>query len=132
MENTGPVVERLHAIRSLGVSLSIDDFGTGYSSLAYLDQFPMSHIKIDQSFVASLEDPARDPGIVRAIVEIGRSLAMATIAEGIETPTQLERLRGLGCNLGQGFLLGRPLDAVAIRAIVANPSHPDWATALAA
>jgi EAL domain-containing protein (putative c-di-GMP-specific phosphodiesterase class I) len=132
MENTGPVVERLHAIRSLGVSLSIDDFGTGYSSLAYLDQFPMSHIKIDQSFVASLEDPARDPGIVRAIVEIGRSLGMATIAEGIETPTQLERLRGLGCNLGQGFLLGRPLDAVAIRAIVANPSQPDWATALAA
>jgi EAL domain-containing protein (putative c-di-GMP-specific phosphodiesterase class I) len=57
---------------------------------------------------------------------------MATIAEGIETPIQLERLRGLGCNLGQGFLLGRPLDAAAIRAIVANPAHPDWATALAA
>jgi diguanylate cyclase (GGDEF)-like protein/PAS domain S-box-containing protein len=132
MENTGPVVERLHAIRSLGVTLSIDDFGTGYSSLAYLDQFPMSHIKIDRSFVTPLEDPARDAGVVRAIVEIGRSLGMATIAEGIETPAQLERLRALGCGLGQGYLLGKPLDAVAIRALVARPSHPAWAPALAA
>jgi EAL domain-containing protein (putative c-di-GMP-specific phosphodiesterase class I) len=127
-----PVVERLHAIRSLGVTLSIDDFGTGYSSLAYLDQFPMSHIKIDRSFVTPLEDPARDAGVVRAIVEIGRSLGMATIAEGIETPAQLERLRALGCGLGQGYLLERPLDAAAIRALVARPSHPAWAPALAA
>ena len=132
MENTGSVVDQLHAIRSLGVSLSIDDFGTGYSSLAYLDQFPMSHIKIDRSFVTPLEDPARDAGVVRAIVEIGRSMGMATIAEGIETPAQLERLRALGCGLGQGFLLGRPLDDLAIRAIVAHPTHPAWAPALAA
>jgi diguanylate cyclase (GGDEF)-like protein/PAS domain S-box-containing protein len=132
MENTGAVLERLHSIRSLGVSIAIDDFGTGFSSLSYLQQFPMSHIKIDRSFVTPLEDPARDSGVVRAIVEIGRSLGMATIAEGIETTAQLERLRGLGCGLGQGFLLGRPLDAEAIRDLVANPSRPVWAPALAA
>jgi EAL domain-containing protein (putative c-di-GMP-specific phosphodiesterase class I) len=132
MENTGAVVERLHAIRSLGVSLAIDDFGTGYSSLAYLDQFPMSHIKIDRSFVTPLDDPARDPGLVRAIVEIGRSLGLATIAEGIETPAQLERLRALGCGLGQGFLLGRPLDSAVIRDLIAHPSAVAWVPALAA
>ena len=132
MENTGPVVERLHAIRSLGVSIAIDDFGTGYSSLAYLHQFPISHIKIDRSFVTPLEDPAHDSGIVRAIVEIGRSLGMSTIAEGIETEAQLARLRALGCDLGQGFLLGRPLDSAAIRALLAHPSPMSSAPEIAA
>jgi diguanylate cyclase (GGDEF)-like protein/PAS domain S-box-containing protein len=132
MVNTGAVLERLHAIRSLGVSIAIDDFGTGFSSLAYLQQFPMSHIKIDRSFVIPLDDPARDSGVVRAIVEIGRSLGMATVAEGIETEAQLERLRGLGCDLGQGFLLGRPLHSDVIADLVANPSPPVWAAAQAA
>jgi EAL domain-containing protein (putative c-di-GMP-specific phosphodiesterase class I) len=132
MENTGAVLERLHAIRSLGVTIAIDDFGTGFSSLAYLQQFPMSHIKIDRSFVIPLDDPARDSGVVRAIVEIGRSLGMATVAEGIETEAQLERLRGLGCDLGQGFLLGRPLHSDVIADLVANPSPPVWAAAQAA
>jgi diguanylate cyclase (GGDEF)-like protein/PAS domain S-box-containing protein len=132
MENTGAVLERLHTIRSLGVTIAIDDFGTGFSSLAYLQQFPMSHIKIDRSFVIPLDDPARHSGVVRAIVEIGRSLGMATIAEGIETAVQLERLRDLGCDLGQGFLLGRPLDAAAIGELIAHPSLPTWALARAA
>jgi diguanylate cyclase (GGDEF)-like protein/PAS domain S-box-containing protein len=127
MENTGATLERLHAIRALGISIAIDDFGTGYSSLAYLQQFPMSHIKIDRSFVAPLDDPAREPGVVRAVVEIGRSMGMSTIAEGIETPTQLHRLRTLGCSLGQGYLLGRPLDSEAIRDLVRNPVRSDWA-----
>jgi diguanylate cyclase (GGDEF)-like protein/PAS domain S-box-containing protein len=129
MENTGATLERLHAIRSLGISIAIDDFGTGYSSLAYLQQFPMSHIKIDRSFVTPLEDLSREPGVVRAVVEIGRALGMSTVAEGIETPTQLERLRALGCELGQGFLLGRPLDAEDIRGRIANPVRPEWAVA---
>jgi diguanylate cyclase (GGDEF)-like protein len=132
MENTGVIVEKLHAIRSLGVSLAIDDFGTGYSSLAYLHQFPMSHIKIDRSFVTPLDDPRHDPGVVRAIVEIARSLGMSTIAEGIETFAQLERLKALGCGLGQGFLLARPLDAEALGRLVAQPSRPSWMPALAA
>lgn len=100
--------------------------GTGYSSLAYLQQFPMSQIKIDRSFVTPLEDPAGEACIVRAVVEIGNALGMATVAEGIETRTQLERLRDLGCSLGQGFLLGRPLDREAMANLVANPVRPGW------
>jgi EAL domain-containing protein (putative c-di-GMP-specific phosphodiesterase class I) len=132
MENTRSVVEKLHAIRSLGVSLAIDDFGTGYSSLAYLHEFPMSHIKIDRSFVTPLDDPTHDPGVVRAIVEIARSLGMSTVAEGIETATQLERLRALGCRLGQGFLMGRPLESDVLARLVAQPSPPSWLAAAAA
>jgi EAL domain-containing protein (putative c-di-GMP-specific phosphodiesterase class I) len=82
--------------------------------------------------VIPLDDPARHSGVVRAIVEIGRSLGMATIAEGIETAVQLERLRDLGCDLGQGFLLGRPLDAAAIGELIAHPSLPAWALPRAA
>lgn len=109
--DTADVLERLHAIRSLGVQISIDDFGTGYSSLAYLQRFPVNHIKIDRSFVTPLDDAGQISGVAGAIVQIGRALGMATIAEGIETPRQLERLRAMGCPLGQGYLLGRPLDA---------------------
>jgi diguanylate cyclase (GGDEF)-like protein/PAS domain S-box-containing protein len=126
MEHSTAVLERLHAIRSLGVSLSIDDFGTGYSSLAYLQLFPMTHLKIDRSFVTPLDDPAHGEGIVRAIVEIGRALGMTTVAEGIETRTQLERLQALGCDLGQGYLLGRPLDRDVIAELVRNPPQPAW------
>jgi EAL domain-containing protein (putative c-di-GMP-specific phosphodiesterase class I) len=105
----------------------IDDFGTGYSSLAYLQDFPMSQIKIDRSFVSLLDDPSREPGVVRAIIEIGRALGMTTVAEGIESRVQLDRLRALGCELGQGYLLARPLDVDAIRELVARPRPPTWA-----
>ncbi len=127
LEHTGEVLERLHAIRSLGISISLDDFGTGYSSLAYLQRFPLTSIKIDRSFVSPLEDPGREPGIVRAIVEIGRALGMTTVAEGIETVAQLERLRALGCDLGQGYLLAKPLDRDVMAELVANPVRPEWA-----
>src|SRR5450759_2521876 len=101
MQNSSAYLERLHAIRALGVQIAIDDFGTGYSSLAYLERFPVTHIKIDRSFVTPLDDPSRGDGIVRAIVEIGRALSLTTVAEGIETPTELQRLRELGCVLGR-------------------------------
>jgi EAL domain-containing protein (putative c-di-GMP-specific phosphodiesterase class I) len=123
------VVERLHAIRALGVQISVDDFGTGYSSLAYLQQFPVSHIKIDRSFVTTLDDADRPAGVAAAIIEIGRALGMSTIAEGIETEVQLERLRALGCPLGQGFLLGRPLEPDAMLELIIGPAD---ATALTA
>ena len=120
--DTVAILERLHAIRALGIQISVDDFGTGYSSLAYLQEFPIDHIKIDRSFVIPLDDPARSPGLAAAVVEIGRALGMATIAEGIETERQLDRLRSMGCRYGQGFLLGRPLAADAILALVGKPS----------
>jgi diguanylate cyclase (GGDEF)-like protein/PAS domain S-box-containing protein len=123
VQDTADVLERLHAIRALGVQISVDDFGTGYSSLAYLQQFPVSHIKIDRSFVTPLDDPERGSGVAAAIVEIGRALGMSTIAEGIETERQLERLQAMGCPLGQGFLLGRPLESGAILELIAGSTH---------
>jgi diguanylate cyclase (GGDEF)-like protein len=126
LQNTAAVLERLHALRALGVAIAIDDFGTGYSSLAYLQEFPVTHIKIDRSFVTPLDDAARDCGVVRAIIEIARALGMTTVAEGIETPTQLERLRELGCPLAQGFLFAKPLEAAAMAELVARPVGPIW------
>ncbi len=122
--DTVAILERLHAVRALGIQISVDDFGTGYSSLAYLQEFPIDHIKIDRSFVIPLDDPTRSPGLAAAVVEIGRALGMATIAEGIETERQLDRLRAMGCPLGQGFLLGRPLAADAILALIGKPPVP--------
>ena len=131
MENSSAHLERLHAIRALGVQIAIDDFGTGYSSLAYLERFPVTHIKIDRSFVTPLDDPARGDGIVRAIVEIGRALDLTTVAEGIETPTELQRLRELGCVLGQGYLFAKPLERDAMADLVARKTGPVFAREVA-
>jgi diguanylate cyclase (GGDEF)-like protein/PAS domain S-box-containing protein len=132
MKNSSASLERLHAIRALGVQIAIDDFGTGYSSLAYLEQFPITHIKIDRSFVTPLDDPGRGAGVVHAIIEIGRALGLTTVAEGIETPTQLRRLRELGCGLGQGYLFARPLERGAMADLVARKTGPVFAAEVAA
>ena len=124
MQNTPAYLERLHAIRALGVQIAIDDFGTGYSSLAYLENFPVTHLKIDQSFVTPLDDPRRGAGVVRAIIEIGRALGLTIVAEGIETPTELQRLRDLGCVLGQGFLFSQPLEPDEMADLVARRTGP--------
>ncbi|HEX7543426.1 MAG TPA: EAL domain-containing protein, partial [Candidatus Limnocylindrales bacterium] len=131
MQNSSAYLERLHAIRALGVQIAIDDFGTGYSSLAYLERFPVTHIKIDRSFVTPLDDPQRGDGVVRAIVEIGRALSLTTVAEGIETPTELQRLRELGCGLGQGYLFSRPLERDAMADLVARKTGPVFAREVA-
>ena len=131
MQNSGASLERLHALRALGVQIAIDDFGTGYSSLAYLERFPVTHIKIDRSFVTPLDDPRRGTGIVRAIVEIGHALSLTTVAEGIETPAELRRLRELGCVLGQGYLFSRPLERDAMAELVARKTGPLFAREVA-
>jgi EAL domain-containing protein (putative c-di-GMP-specific phosphodiesterase class I) len=120
MQNSSAALERLHAIRALGVQIAIDDFGTGYSSLSYLERLPVTHVKIDRSFVTPLDDPARGDGVVRAIVEIGRALGLTTVAEGIETRAELRRLRELGCPLGQGYLFAKPLERDAMADLVAR------------
>jgi EAL domain-containing protein (putative c-di-GMP-specific phosphodiesterase class I) len=106
-------VERLAAIDASGVRLAIDDFGTGYSSLRYLKQFPVRELKIDQSFVSVLGNVAGDSTLVALIIDLARSLQMSTVAEGIETELQLKTLRGLGCDLGQGYLFAPPRAADA-------------------
>jgi EAL domain-containing protein (putative c-di-GMP-specific phosphodiesterase class I) len=99
-----------------GVGLSIDDFGTGYSSLAYLKRFPIRSVKLDRTFVGGLGVDPSDAEIVRAVVTLGRSLGLEVVAEGIETLDQLRSLQELGCDFGQGFLLGHPVAAEDLRA----------------
>ncbi len=107
-ERTG-AVSKLTALRSLGVRLAVDDFGTGYSSLLYLRRYPLDMLKIDRSFVAGLVDNPEDATIVDAVVRLGHSFGLQTVAEGVETADQLRLLRGLGCDMGQGHFWARPL-----------------------
>ena len=102
---------RLQQLRELGVKLAIDDFGTGYSSLSYLRQFPVDILKIDRSFIASITDRAKVPAIVRGLLDLGRTLELETIAEGIELAEQLTTLRDEACHYGQGFLFAKPVPA---------------------
>ena len=101
---TMSTIDRLHR---LGVGLSLDDFGTGYSSLSYLRRLPVSELKIDRSFVTNLVLDTQDEVIVRSTIELGHNLGLRVVAEGIENDPILERLRSLGCDLGQGFGIAR-------------------------
>ncbi len=111
MDDSEHVRDMLQAIKSLGVRIALDDFGTGYSSLGYLCRFPFDKVKIDQSFIRGLSDDPSARAVVRAIIALGHSLHMQVIAEGVETDEQLARLRELGCDQVQGYLLGRPASA---------------------
>ncbi|MDP2433165.1 MAG: EAL domain-containing protein [Pseudomonadota bacterium] len=104
-------VELLHALKALGLSLSIDDFGTGYSSLAYLKRFPIDELKIDQSFVRDIPHDPNDMEIAAAIIAMARNLNLKVMAEGVETPEQLDFLRRQGCHAYQGYLFSRPVPA---------------------
>jgi diguanylate cyclase (GGDEF)-like protein/PAS domain S-box-containing protein len=106
----------LRNLRSLGLHLAVDDFGTGYSSLTYLKRFPVEAIKIDRGFVAGLGLDTEDTTIVEAVVNLGHSFGIAVVAEGLETPLQLTRLREMGCDRGQGYLFGRPRPASIVEA----------------
>jgi diguanylate cyclase (GGDEF)-like protein len=99
----------LPMLRSAGVSIAADDFGTGYSSLSYLKRFPFDHVKIDRTFVNGLGANTDDEGIVAAVLGMAKALDLDTVAEGIETELQRDRLRALGCHLAQGYLFDRPL-----------------------
>ncbi len=109
-------MDMLAELKRLGVKLAVDRFGTGHSTLAHLARLPVDILKIDRSFVSRLKSHSEDLAIVRTIVQLGHSLRKSIVAEGIESEAQSELLRGLGCSLGQGFHLGRPLSAQAARA----------------
>jgi diguanylate cyclase len=100
---------RLAALKALGVRIAIDDFGTGYSSLAYLRRFPVDLLKIDKTFIDEVGSGTAESPLPRAILGLGGALGMAVVAEGVETASQWERLREMGCELGQGYFLARPM-----------------------
>ncbi|RSM48586.1 diguanylate cyclase [Actinoplanes sp. ATCC 53533] len=111
MTDTEENLSQLVRLKALGVTLAIDDFGTGYSSLAYLRRFPVDTLKIDRSFVERLGDQADDAALAGTIVQLGQSLGMSTVAEGIEEYGQLAALRDMGCTFAQGFYFSRPVPA---------------------
>lgn len=117
MEDLGEILRMLQEIDRMGVRLQLDDFGTGYSSLSYLQRFPIRTIKVDRSFVSSIDQTASRE-LVRAIVTLAQSLKMETIAEGVETQAQLVAVRELGCLYAQGYLFSRPVSVEAFEDLV--------------
>jgi EAL domain-containing protein (putative c-di-GMP-specific phosphodiesterase class I) len=115
MQNSQQHLGALQALRNLGSRILIDDFGTGYSSLSYLKHLPIDTLKIDRAFVRDMASDTNDAAIVRAIVGVAKSLGLMLVAEGIESAEQLECLRKLGCECGQGFYFSPPVSAAAIR-----------------
>ena len=113
---------RLLDLKFLGVRLAIDDFGTGYSSLAYLQRFPLDVLKIDKAFVDGVARGPEDAALAAAIVRLGHSLHLQTVAEGVESADQVPHLRRLGCEQAQGFLFARPLVAAQIEDLL-DPGH---------
>ncbi|GGE08353.1 bifunctional diguanylate cyclase/phosphodiesterase [Aureimonas endophytica] len=117
VEDGKAISHALENLRSLGIRVAMDDFGTGYSSLVHIRDFPLDRIKIDRSFVSRALDDPHSLAVLKAITQMGRDMAIATLAEGVETPEQMRMLRDLGCGAVQGYLIGRPerFGATALR-----------------
>ena len=120
MDNPRAAISVMDKLHERGIRMSIDDFGTGYSSLSYLKQFNVYMLKIDQSFVRDITDDPGDRAIVTAIINMASSLGLQTIAEGVETASQLNFLRLQGCNEVQGYYFSKPLTAKQFEAFAAK------------
>jgi EAL domain-containing protein (putative c-di-GMP-specific phosphodiesterase class I) len=120
INDTAAALEILSALKTLGVQIAMDDFGTGYSSLRYLNSFPFDKIKIDKSFVMTLDDKEKSLAIVRSVIGLSASLNMTSTAEGVETLEQAILLRDEGCEQVQGFYFGRPVPALDMTAFLGN------------
>jgi PAS domain-containing protein len=118
LHDTAATLATLTHLRALGIGIALDDFGTGYSSLSYLRRFPFSKLKVDRSFVAGMAADAGAIAIVQAMATLGRSLSIRVSIEGIETEAQLDLLRAMECDEGQGYLFGRPCPAEAFERLV--------------
>ena len=131
LHDTDATIDRLWQLRGLGIKLAVDDFGTGYSSLSYLKRLPLDVLKIDRSFVSGLGHDSGDSAIVRAIISLAKSLDLAVTGEGIETEQQAEMLGSLGCDRGQGYFYGRPIDGTSTTTLLRTLSHQEFAVELA-
>jgi diguanylate cyclase (GGDEF)-like protein len=120
LQESAGVIGALDQLRAMGVSIALDDFGTGYSSLSYLRVFPFNKIKIDQGFIRDLTQDDEARSIVRAVTSLGRDLHMTTVAEGVESLEQLNRLREEGCIEVQGYIFSRPRPATEITALIGS------------
>jgi EAL domain-containing protein (putative c-di-GMP-specific phosphodiesterase class I) len=118
MQDREAATANLGRLKALGVRIAIDDFGTGYSSLAYLCRFPLDMLKVPREFVDALGREANAEVVTRAVVELAGALGLLTVAEGIETTRQLEHVTELGCDLAQGYLFSRPVDAETVLAFM--------------
>jgi EAL domain-containing protein (putative c-di-GMP-specific phosphodiesterase class I) len=115
------IIECFRHLKMMGVRIAIDDFGTGYSSLNYLSRLPVDRLKLDKSLIHNLTTQWKDVAIVRAVIELGRELGIAVIAEGVETEKQFQILKDLGCLQVQGYLLARPTFQKEARAMIDIP-----------
>lgn len=118
LDDAEETIEKLNALKDLGVQLAIDDFGTGYSSLSYLRRFPVDILKVDQAFVSGLGHDPEDSAIVQAVIHMGQALRMTTLAEGVETAHHVIELRELDCDIAQGFHFARPVPVEAFTAML--------------
>jgi diguanylate cyclase (GGDEF)-like protein/PAS domain S-box-containing protein len=123
INDAATALKRLRSLKELGVRLAIDDFGTGYSSLSYLSQFPFDILKIDQSFIASLETSSEAKTMVRTMIQLGRRLQLEVVAEGVEVQEQLDILRRMHCQDAQGYLFSYPMDAGALTPVLNEWSY---------
>jgi EAL domain-containing protein (putative c-di-GMP-specific phosphodiesterase class I) len=121
MDESGRAATTIDELAELGIILSVDDFGTGYSSLLYLRRFPVHALKLDRSFVAGIGTSRVDTAIVGSMIDLARSLRLASVAEGVETAEQAEALRARGCDLAQGYHWSRPVPAEEFSALLADP-----------
>jgi EAL domain-containing protein (putative c-di-GMP-specific phosphodiesterase class I) len=121
LEDTEKAMQRLQALAALGVKLCIDDFGTGFSSLGNLKYLPVGRLKIDRSFVKNIASDPTDAAIVTAIISLGHELKRQVLAEGVESQGQLDEVVRLGCDLVQGYLLGRPETAEKLTSLLRSP-----------
>jgi len=128
MRDVPSVVPRLAALKATGVRIAIDDFGTGYSSLAYLQQFPVDTLKIDRSFISTMADSPESGALIRTLVQLGKTLGLETLAEGIEESAQYSQLERDQCDSGQGYLYARPLEPDAVEAFLTARSGADVAS----
>lgn len=123
MENSESAAAMFLQLKELGIRFSMDDFGTGYSSLSYLHRFPLDTLKIDRSFVSQMRPDAKNE-IVNTILSLAGGLSLSVVAEGVETPAQLENLRAMGCGFAQGFFFSKPLEAEKIEELLLQ--NPTW------